>query len=120
MLVQFLDLPNRIIKILHVLVMHLMNRNITVHDVGLANLFLSLIIEASDSILKLLKDHHSLIVLRHTPANIDLLVSRPVFDILTVVTTDTTCCKRSLIQDISGTFDLFFLILSFHLIDCFT
>ena len=51
-------------------------------------LFLLLLIQR-DSIFEPLKDHDTLIVLRHAPTEVDLLELRPFFDFITLITTDT-------------------------------
>ena len=48
----------------------------------------SFTIVALKRVLQLLEDHHSLIVLRHAPADIDFLESWPVFDLIAIFTTN--------------------------------
>ena len=86
-LVQFLQVLDRLEKIAHVLSMVFIKQLLLRVPIRLANLSFS--IEARQSVLQLLKDHHALVVLRDAPADVNLLLLRPVFDPVTNVGPDT-------------------------------
>ena len=86
-LVQLLQVLDRLEKIAHMLSMVFIKQLLLRVPIRLANLSFS--IEARQSVLQLLKDHHALVVLRDAPADVNLLLLWPVFDPVTNVGPDT-------------------------------